>query len=189
MQKTKNIRSIINIAVLVSGTALFFSCREKIDFIDTTLKADIPTQIVIDFITSYTDSAQLRLKMSAPIMEHYGKMEEPYSDFKGGLNVYFYDNPATKDASGSLTSKFARYYESKKLWEVRDSVVAINDKGEILETELLFWDEDKEIIYTDKFVRIIQADQIIMGTGLESNIRFTKWIIKNVSGTIALENE
>lgn len=181
---------MLNIAVLVAGTALFFSCREKIDFIDTTIKDDLPTQVVVDFYTLYTDSAQMRLKMEAPLMKYYGKMEEPYSDFDQGLNVYFYDNNNDPGKpSGSLTSKFARYYESKKLWEVRDSVVAVNEKGEILETELLFWNEEKELIYTDKFVRIIQVDQIIMGTGLESDIKFTRWVIKNVSGTIALEDE
>jgi LPS export ABC transporter protein LptC len=185
----KHIKSIIYIAVLAFGTALFFSCREKIDFIDTTIKEDVPTQVVIDFKTSYTDSARLRLSMNAPRMEYYGRMEEPYSDFNNGLNVYFYEKESSNSSSGSITSKFARYYEAKRLWEVRDSVVAINDKGEILQTELLFWDEEKGIIYTDKYVRIIQSDQIIMGTGLESDIRFTKWVINNVSGTLALDNE
>jgi len=179
----------LRFAVLVFGTALFFSCREKLEFIDTTINNDLPTQVVVDFSTNYTDSAVIKLRMEAPLMKYYGRMEEPYTDFDLGLKVFFYENETPGEPSGSLISKFARYYDAKRLWEVRDSVVAVNEKGEILETELLYWDEEKELIFTDKFVRIIQSDQIIMGTGLESDIRFSKWIIKNVSGTLALDDE
>jgi len=189
LSKGRFIIRFFRFAVLVVGTALFFSCREKIEFIDTTLNNNLPTQVVIDFSTSYSDSAVIKLRMEAPLMKYYGRLEEPFTDFEEGLKVYFYDNPDNDEPSGSLISKYARYYDSKKLWEVRDSVVAVNEKGEILETELLYWDEAKELIYTDKFVRIIQADQIIMGTGLESDIRFSRWVIKNVSGTLALDDE
>ena len=189
MRLLAKIRIYIYFAVLVAGTALFFSCREKIDFIDTTVRDDLPTQVVFDFTTSYTDSARLKLKMQAPVMEYFGKMAEPYSDFNRGLNVYFYDNAESDEPSGTISAKFARYLEKENLWEVRDSVVAVNEKGEILETELLFWNEEKGIIYTDKFVKIKQTDQIIMGTGLESDIRLNNWEIKNVSGTISLNDE
>jgi LPS export ABC transporter protein LptC len=185
----RKILKIINIAVLIAGTAMFVSCREKIDFIDPTKINELPTQVVYDFVTEYTDSAQLKLKLKAPVMKYYGRIKEPYSDFDRGLNVFFYSDSSGGNPSASLTSKFARYYESKKLWEVRDSVVAKNEGGEILETELLYWDEDKELIYTDKFVRITQSEQIIMGTNFESDTRFSKWVIKNVSGTLTLKDE
>ncbi|TFH35733.1 MAG: LPS export ABC transporter periplasmic protein LptC [Bacteroidia bacterium] len=189
MYQANYIKKLIYTAVLLAGTALFFSCREKLEFIDTTINNYIPTQVVVDFSITYTDSAVIKLRMDAPVMKYYGRMEEPYTEFDQGLNVYFYENDSPGVPSGTLTSKFARYFESQKLWEVRDSVVAINEKGEILETELLYWDETKELIYTDKFVRIIQADQIILGTGLESDIKFSKWVIKNVSGTLSLDDE
>lgn len=120
-------------------------------------------------------------------MEYYGKMEEPYSDFPKGIIVYFYDG--AEESSGHISAKFGRYYEAKNLWEVRDSVVALNEKNELLETELLFWDERNDLIYTDKFVKITQQDQIIRGYGLESDPRFLKWIIKNVTATLYLDDE
>jgi hypothetical protein len=68
-------------------------------------------------------------------------------------------------------------------------VVVVNEKNEILETELLYWDQEKDIVYTDRFVKITSEDQIVMGTGLESNPRFTKWKIRNVSATIYIKDE
>lgn len=58
-----------------------------------------------------------------------------------------------------------------------------------METELLFWDEKKDLIYTDKYVRITQKDQIIMGNGLESDTRFDNWKIKNVTATLYIDDE
>ena len=67
--------------------------------------------------------------------------------------------------------------------------VAVNTEGDILETELLFWSEPRESVWSDRFVRITGKDQIIMGTGFESDPRLTKWKIKNVSATIYIDNE
>lgn len=183
-------RKLLNFAVLVAGTALLFSCREKIEFIDTTLRDDLPVQEVYNFTTTYSDSALLKLRMEAPVMKYYGRMEEPYSEFEKGIKVLFYEEVLPDgQPSARITSKYARYYETDRLWEVRDSVVVVNSKGEMLETELLYWDEGKDLIYTDKFVRIKETDQIIMGTGLESDSRMNTWVIKNISGEISLNDE
>lgn len=187
MNTKLNILNKLYIAVLLTGTALFFSCRDNIEIINRSIDENTPTQVAEDFITFYTDSALMQMKMEAPLMEYYGKMDEPYSEFPEGIIVYFYDG--NDQPSGHLSANFGRYYETTDLWEVRDSVVARNEKNEILETEQLYWDEKNERIYTDKFVRITQQDQIIRGYGLESDPKFLKWTIKNVTATLYLEDE
>ena len=167
--------------------ALFFSCREKIDIVDASLKPELPTQVVYDFVTSYTDSAVLELRLKSPLMKYYGKKEIPYADFDEGIEVFFYEGE--DKMIGQIRANFARYTESKGLWEVRENVIAMNDEGEKLETELLFWDENKNLIYTDKYVRVTQTDQIIMGNGLESDTKFDNWKIKNVTATLYIDNE
>jgi len=67
--------------------------------------------------------------------------------------------------------------------------VAFNEAGEKLETELLFWDQRKDLIYTDRFVKITTEDQIIQGYGLESDPRLTRRKIKNLSATIYINDE
>jgi hypothetical protein len=66
-------------------------------------------------------------------------------------------------------------------------VVLTNVNGDTLKTELLNWDEYAQRIYTDQFVRISTKDEIIMGTGFESNPEFTKYKISQISGTISLK--
>jgi len=185
----KTLRKIFNKSSIAAlfWAALFFSCREKIEIVNASIRPDVPTQVVYDFVTSYTDSAILELRMKAPIMKYYGKKEVPYAEFDEGIEVYFYEG---KDKMiGQISANFARYTESKGLWEVRENVIAINDEGEKLETELLFWDEKKDLIYTDKYVRITQIDQIVMGNGLESDTKFNNWKIKNVTATLYIDDE
>jgi LPS export ABC transporter protein LptC len=169
----------------VSFTFLF--CDRKIDIIKKSEIESLPTLTVKDFETVYTDSATLQLVMSSPLMERYTNKKPPYSEFRHGIKVFFHNGHI--DPVARLTAKYAKLNEDNKIWELRDSVIAVNEKNEILETELLYWDQEKELVYTDRFVKISSEDQIVMGTGLESNPRFTKWKIKNVSATIYIKDE
>ncbi len=44
----------------------------------------------------------------------------------------------------------------------------------------------KDLIYTDRFVKITSTDQIIQGFGFESDARLTKQKIKKVTATITI---
>ena len=48
-------------------------------------------------------------------------------------------------------------------------------------------DGKRKKIYTDAFVKITTADQVIMGNGLESDDTFTEYEIKDITGTIMLD--
>ena len=101
--------------------------------------------------------------------------------------IVFYNGK--KDAEGTATAKYAKYTKSDNLWELRDSVVVINEGKDKLETEVLYWDQTKNLIYSDRFVKITSEDQIVMGTGFESDPRLTKRKIKKVSATIYLKDQ
>jgi LPS export ABC transporter protein LptC len=163
------------------------SCEGKIGKIRKSEIESLPSQIVKDFVTTYTDSAKKQLVMSSPLLEHYTNHNQEYSEFRKGITVVFFDG--NTEPVGSLSAKYARYEDGKKLWELKDSVIAINGKKEKLETELLYWDQEKNTVYTDRFVKITSEDQIIMGTGLESDPRFTKPHIRNVSAQFYIQNE
>lgn len=164
-----------------------FSCEKKTDTIQKIDILTLPSLTAKDFTTTYTDSGKVELVLSAPIMERYEKAEIPYSEFKSGINVFFYDGHTEPVAS--VKGNYAKFNENKDLWELHDSVVAVNEAGDKLETELLFWDQKKALIYTDRFVKITTEDQIIQGYGLESDPRLSKRRIKNMSAIIYINDE
>jgi LPS export ABC transporter protein LptC len=168
--------------VLLIIVALFIlSCERKMETIKKSDILSLPTMTVKNDTTVYSDSSKLQLIMYSPLIERYPNLKPPYSEFKQGLRVLFF-NGQSKPA-GSFTSKYAKFLEDKRLWELKDSVVAVNEKNEKLETEELYWDQDKEIIYTDRFVKITYKDEIVLGIGMKSNPRFTIFSIWNVSAT------
>jgi LPS export ABC transporter protein LptC len=125
--------------------------------------------------------------MSSPLMEKYDNTDFPYSEFKSGIKANFYSGQ--KEPVGSVTSKYAKFTNSNNTWELKDSVVVINESGDKLETEVLNWDQEKDLIYTDRFVKITNEDQIIQGFGFESDSHLQNRKIKKVSAIIYFKDE
>lgn len=172
---------------MLLGILLLVSCEKKINTVKNSDILILPVITGKNFQTIFDDSGKVQLIMSAPVMETYKNTDEPYTEFKSGLKIDFYDRH--KDPIASATSNYAKHYDKKNLWELKDSVVVINEANEKLETEQLFWDEDKDLVYTDRFVKITREDQTIMGTGFESDSRLLGPRIKHVTATIYLRDE
>ena len=173
---------------VVPATVLFlYSCENKNEILPRLDLLSMPTQSVKEFKTVYSDSGKIQLIMTSPLMEQFDNSGDPYFEFPNGIHVDVYDGQ--DEATGSVTSNYAKYTKSANLWELKDRVVVINEKNDMLETEVLYWDQGKDLIYSDRFVRFTNEDQIVMGTGFESDPHLRKRKIRKVSATIYLKNE
>lgn len=182
-----NIRKYICLTVIILLTLFLISCEKKVATVRKFDIQSLPALTSTDITTIYSDSGKVQLILKAPLIESYSG-DSPYSEFREGIFVIFYDGH--KDSVGYALAKYAKFTDKKKLWELRDSVIIMNGSNDRLETEQLYWDQDKDLIYTDRFVKIIGEDQTIMGTGFESDIRLRYRRIKNPSGPIYLrEND
>jgi hypothetical protein len=65
----------------------------------------------------------------------------------------------------------------------------MNNKGERLNTEKLIWDQNRQLIYTDKFVRITTPSEVLTGEGMESTQDFSDWTIKTPRGRFPLSKD
>jgi LPS export ABC transporter protein LptC len=173
---------------LIIIAVVLISCVKKVDKIKNSEILTLPTITVKNTRSVLNDSGKVQLIMSFPLMETYNNTDAPYSEWRMGIEVLFYDGK--KDSVGRVTAKYARYIDKKKLWELKDSVVVVNFESDYkLETEQLFWDQQKDIIYNDRFVKFSNEDQSVFGNGFESDSRLNKRKIKNVSGPIYLRDE
>ena len=176
---------IISIALAV---AMLMSCKNDIEVISSLTNINnLPSHTTINLETIYTDSAKIQLKVKSKLVNRFNQEEGPYLEFPKGLEVFFYDRNGIVESQ--LSAKYAIYHEADQLWEAKDSVVVINTNDEILNTEQLFWDENKKLIYTSKFVSITTSNEIIYGDGMEANENFTNWKIMKPRGTFYLEND
>jgi len=165
----------------------FSSCEVKIDRIDGFDILTLPSLSGKNINTVFTDSGKVQLIMSSPVMETWDNLGNSYTEFRRGMKIEFFDGQ--KEPVADVVAKYAKYVDKEKLWELNDSVVVVNKSGDKLETEQLFWDQEKELIFTERFVKITNENQTVMGTGFESDPKLTRRRIKNVTATIYLDDE
>ncbi len=165
---------------------MILSCEHKIPVIPKADIMTLPSLTVKDFNTVLADSGKIQLIMTSPLVEQYDKATPPYSEFRHGIKVVVYNGH--KDPVARITSKYAKCTDNN-LWELRDSVVVINEQNEKLETEILFWNQEKDHIYTDRFVKMTSEDQVSQGIGFESDSHLNKRRIFKVTAIIYLPNE
>lgn len=124
----------------------------------------------------YTEKGRVKLKVIAPLTKYYQSKEEPHTEFPEGITVFTFSD--SMEVESELTAKYATYFEKKGLWSASNNVVAKNSKGETLNTEHLFWDQIKKIVYTEDMVKITTSDGIQYGEGFTSDESFSSWEIK-----------
>ena len=168
-------------------TLFLISCQkdpEKIKKV-SSLRSSLGVEKATGVAMTYTDSGILKAKIFSPLMERYPQKAEPYMEMKKGVKGYFYNRNG--EAESTLTADYAISYENKKLIEVRRNVRVKNIRNEEMETEKLIWDQRREMIYTDNFIKIKTPDEILYGTGFESNQNFTRYRIKNLKGRVSIK--
>jgi LPS export ABC transporter protein LptC len=175
---------MVTLVVIVTGIVL--SCENKINLIPKSDLLSLPSVKVRDFKTIFTDSGRLQLVMTSPLMEQFDNTDSPYSEFRSGIKVFFHDGH--KKPVASATAKYAKFNKSSNLWELKDSVVVVNENNDKLETEVLYWNQTKDLIYTDRFVKITNEDQIMQGYGFESDLHLQHRKIKKASAIIYINN-
>jgi len=167
------------------------SCKNDIKQINAlTSDLNLPNQSGKNYEVQYTDSGRLQLKFKAPLIARYVKKEGgPYYEFPAGIEVVFYDKDANPESR--ITAGYAKYFESKNLWEARDSVVVRNLKTyEQLDTEQLFWDMNKKIVYSQIFTKITNKDGVYYGEkGFEATQDMKKYKLIGSSGSVNVKNE
>ena len=62
-------------------------------------------------------------------------------------------------------------------------------KGDKFNTEVLYWNEATQKVYSDKFIRIEQTDRIITGHGFDSNQQMTLYTIRNIEGIFYVDED
>lgn len=154
--------------------ALASSCREDVDA--SALEVyDGPMNMAINIHVVKSDSAIVRSDIKAPKQLEFanGNLE-----FPEGIEIQIFE----KDGTLSTTIRADRGYLMKKENTFKgEGNVQVNNlvKDQKLQSEELFWDRMKKMIYTEKFVTVQDGETLFNGTGLEADETFTNYSLKN----------
>lgn len=158
------------------------SCGKEVkEVVDVAFDPDKTyTMKALDVSSLISDSGITRYRLNAKEWLMYGKAEDPYWYFPEGIYVEKFDTLFHTEAS--IKADTAYYYDKRSLWKLIGNVKVESLQGEQFDTDLLFWDQKLEKVYSDQYVRIEQADKIITGIGFESNQDMTQYKIFNSQG-------
>ena len=162
----------------------FFSCENDIKTIKLlTSPEKLPVETDKDVELTYSDSAKLKLKLSAPELDRYAGADN-YIELPKGVTILFYNDSAK--VKSRLTANYAKRFSDGRM-EAKNNVVVINERGEKLETEHLIWNESLSLITTEAHVKITTENEILFGEGLESNQDFSNYKIlhPNIEKTVS----
>ncbi|MCB0614572.1 MAG: LPS export ABC transporter periplasmic protein LptC [Phaeodactylibacter sp.] len=188
MGKRMSLCRVLLLVLLVAGaTLLLGGCKNSVEEVnDLVSKFDTQVETAKDVEILYSDSAQVRVRITGPTMLYHLDRREPHQEFPDGVSVDFFG------PEGAITSQLdARYglrMENRNEVIVRDSVVWQSVEGEKIESEELIWDERQRKIYTNKFVVITRPDEIIYGHGFEADQDFNYSRINAIEGRLKVDD-
>ncbi|HNQ61082.1 MAG TPA: LPS export ABC transporter periplasmic protein LptC [Bacteroidia bacterium] len=176
----------VKAALFILLSVLFTSCENDLSKVKLYAKAEnSPVETAKNIKIIYSDSARVQVEVKAPQMERY-ESENPYFEMNKGLTATFFDDELK--VKSRMDADYGIRYEREQKMEAKKNVIVVNEKGEQLNTEHLVWDERKEKLTSDEFVKITTKDEVIYGNGFEANQDFSKYKIFNVKGTFPINN-
>jgi LPS export ABC transporter protein LptC len=171
------------IAAFILGCIFLSSCENSKKDIDDLTSKKLGVEEATNVDINYTLGGRPKAKLLSPLM---WRVQDtlPYVEFPKKLHVDFYDDSG--NVQSKLDALYGKYFESKSLVFLKDSVRVINIKGDTLYCNELYWDRARvgREFYTDKPVRIRTLTKIINGTGMESAQDFKNWLITDSRGSV-----
>lgn len=172
---------------MIALLTVMASCENDLEKVKLYQKGKTgPVESAKNIKILYSDSGCVKVQVIAPVLERYD-VEHPYTEMPKGVNAMFYDD--SMHVTSRLKADYAIRYEQDLKMEARKNVVVVNAKGEQLNTEHLVWDERRQKLLSDVFVKITTRDEIIYGNGFEANQDFSQYRIFNIKGIISLPSE
>ncbi|WP_346237565.1 LPS export ABC transporter periplasmic protein LptC [Niabella insulamsoli] len=134
-------------------------------------------------IESYlSQGGKVKARLTAPVMVRVVSqfnVDTPYVEFPKTLHVDFFNDQ--KIVENKLDALYGKYFESLNKVYLRDSVVVISIKGDTLTCEDLWWDQEKELFYTDKPALLKQPTGAVPAkNGLDASQDFKRINFKEV---------
>lgn len=137
--------------------------------------------------TTISDSGRISYKIDADEWLVYSLRKPPYWAFEQGLYLEKYDS--LMNIETTIKCDTAYYYNEEKLWKLIGNVNIKNPQSQHFYTDLMYWDQEEEIIYSDAYIRVEKEDQVTEGEGFSSNQDLSIWQIRNTTGIYTVEEE
>jgi LPS export ABC transporter protein LptC len=171
---------------LLAGS-LVAGCKKSEPEATKGVKYNGPLLESTNVLTLYSDSAKLQVRYTAPLEQQFENGDQLYPK---GLKVTFFDKSGLKVVN-TLTGKYCKYEKVKNLYTMRGDVRVNNEEQQQrMYTEELFYDKQKNVVYTDSatFAQFVTPTDSLTGYGLIYNMTTSRYLFKRPAGQFIVES-
>ena len=171
LHKSMSITIVLGTIVML---LLFPSCggKKKITGDAITERDSMAVMQTSGVTTLISDSGVTRYRVNTEEWLVFDRKKPSYWAFEKGVYLEQFDSIFHIEAS--IKADTAYYYDKERLWKLIGNVDIQNRKGERFNTELLYWNEATQKVYSDKF---------------DSNQQMTVYTIHNIEGIFYVDDE
>ncbi|HIS33698.1 MAG TPA: LPS export ABC transporter periplasmic protein LptC [Candidatus Avirikenella pullistercoris] len=174
------------VALLCWSAIFLYGCSSQVD---ADVEIDDPAKMATlssDNLTiTYYENGKMSYRFTTPLLQRYEFAEEPYMEFLKGIKIITFDS--TQSKVSELVADYAKYLEKEQLWEAKGNVIGEDQEGKKLLTEQLFWDEKADRIYSNVDTKVINGDEVTVGTGFESDGQLNNITFRETKGRILID--
>lgn len=175
------------VAVTLVIATVLYSCKDDIPKANVTAVEELPSQIVENMKLIQFSRGETDYVVDASLMERYTQAQVPYDAFPLGIVLRGYNQEGLLETK--IRADYAKHVtkESEEIWEATGNVVINNYlKGEMMQTDTLFWNRLSQRIYTHSLVKLTTPDMFMQGYGMESDDMARNAVIKDPFDSYAI---
>lgn len=154
---------------------IVISCKAKLAEADDIDLASTPLQTVENMFAVETDKGAVKMRIEAGLMHSFETDSTTYEIFPKGFRVYAYAEDGLLETliyANSAKHIVSKYGNNPEIWQAFGNVVIQNfKKQETMTTDTLYWDQGKNEIWTDCYIKAYSPDGLTQGYGMRSDDR------------------
>ena len=175
----------LNIVTVVAVT-MFFSCKDNYNDVQHIgVSENEPIGIAENIHLKYTDSGKIKAVLISPKMLDYSNREFAFSEFPEGIVLDLFDEDNNKSV---VIADYAINYDKTNLIDLQGNVRIATHNKDTLFAEQLYYDQDKEWLFTNKPVTFKTESDIIHGNIFDSDTKFNNASVLEPTGKITVED-
>ncbi len=163
------------LVITIVVTSTFISCGKGMAKAEKLNLDETPSQRIINMFAVQSQNGNVGMRLEADVMEHYERENDSYDYFPNGISVYSYTEEGLLESI--IVADKAEHIlpdnvsdKNPEVWSAFGNVVLHNViNRETMETDTIYWDQTKQEIYTDCYVKLYSPDGFTQGYGMRSD--------------------
>lgn len=173
----------LNIVIALVMT-MFFSCTNNFkDVQKIGVSENEPIGVAENINLKYTDSGKVKAILKSPKMFDYSNRKFPFNEFTDGVNLELFED----GKKSIVVSDYAIIYNKTNIIDLQGNVKITTHSNDTLFAEQLYYDQEKEWLFTNKPVTFRTGMDLINGNGFDSNSKFTNAEVLEITGLITVD--